>query len=64
MPSYQFLCAYEYLNERRTIAVDSLSDVKDGFWLDENLKFTKTSAAHVWIPPHRILCVVNGAIKF
>ena len=41
-------------NPRRYVRVDTLADVKDGFWLNPYYEFTKGEDACFWIPPSAI----------
>jgi hypothetical protein len=38
-----------------------LCDIKDGFWINQDLKFTKGADARYWIPPHAILYIAKDA---
>ncbi len=37
--------------------VPSITDIREGFWVDESFEFVKTGNNKYWIPPSRILHV-------
>lgn len=43
--------------QRKYAIVPSIMDVKDGFWVNDDLKYTTASDNRYWIPPSQILCV-------
>lgn len=45
--------------EFRDDKADALADLKDGFWVNEEMKFTKGSDARYWIPPAMLIVIVK-----
>jgi hypothetical protein len=39
------------------IRIPSISDAKEGFWINQSLKHTQGSDALFWVPPTAVLCV-------
>jgi hypothetical protein len=37
--------------------VPSITDIREGFWVDESFEYVKTGNNKYWIPPSRILHV-------
>lgn len=45
----------------RSVRVDALADVKEGFWLNDAYEFTKGDDASIWVPPSAIYQVNKWA---
>jgi len=39
------------------VRVESIHEIKDGFWINSKKKFTKKSDCRYWIPPSQIMFV-------
>jgi len=49
-----YRCEFKILDKKAGVYVSRLSDVKDGFWINESFEFTTGSDASMWIPPSSI----------
>lgn len=50
-----YKCHYKGPNGNiNIIAIDRISTVKDGFWINSDYEFTVASDCKFWIPPSRI----------
>ena len=56
---YEYWCWWSApcSNYRRKVIVDSLHEVKDGFWVDRDFDYTKSDSGMYWIPPAGIKVV-------
>lgn len=54
-PTYKV--AYSFYDERRSVVVNSLMQVKEGFWVNAKGDITNKSDCVTWIPPSRLICV-------
>jgi len=45
------------------VSVDYFDDVKNGFWIDEQCKFTSFNRGKVWIPVSSIEYILKVEIK-
>jgi hypothetical protein len=54
----RYRCEFLF-QEQHLCSSAGLTAFRDGFWINEDLKFTDGSDVHYWIPPHRILYVAK-----
>ena len=47
----------------RVACADSLADLKDGFWINDDLEFTKGSDCRYWIPVSVIKLIEKDTIR-
>jgi len=45
--------------DEQEVIVSTLYDVMMGFWVTEDLEYTKEADAKHWIPYHVVLCVTR-----
>ena len=64
---YRYRCVFNFSriyevasrSHEVTCSDDGIYNFADGFWINEELKFTKGSDCKYWIPPSQILYVVK-----
>jgi hypothetical protein len=62
----RYKCEFFYGGGRRlSVYSDCIAELKGGFWLNNNLQFTRGNDGMIWIPPSRIIFItktddVNG----
>ncbi len=55
-----YRCEFQFLGNRMSVfSNEGLSDFTSGFWLNWDMKFTKGSDGHIWIPPHNIYYIAK-----
>ncbi|MHA2101447.1 MAG: hypothetical protein ACW99A_22560 [Candidatus Kariarchaeaceae archaeon] len=62
----KYQCYYQFGSEQESVRSDSFADFKDGFWLDENMKFTNgidIAFAKFWIPPSMIFYIKKVQVE-
>jgi len=52
-----YLCHFRYGTSSKCTVIDSVADAKEGFWIDKNQNFCKTTKSVIWIPPNAVLYV-------
>ena len=57
MSTSKFISKFEFDGQRYTTDIPSTGDIKDGFWVDRCLEFTKASNNTYWIPSSQIYYV-------
>lgn len=58
-----YRCEFWFHGINHYVRAGSLADLKDGFWIDADLHFTKGSGAAFWIPPSQIIYVQKETRK-
>jgi hypothetical protein len=52
-------CYYKFgfTGDVRETDITSISDVGDGFWVNDACKFTRGMDCNIWIPAHQVIMV-------
>ena len=59
-----YRCEFKFEREIRAVrSKNSIADFEDGFWINDNLKFTKGPDCKFWIPPSQILYVSKDSVN-
>jgi hypothetical protein len=63
---YEYHCYWQTSNAKHpsVAVVESLHEVKDGFWLTRDYEYTRSEGAVYWIPSSRISYVKKVALPF
>jgi len=62
-PLYEIEFMIHDLGGRYTTYVDSIADIKDGFWVTKEGSFTKGSDCYAYIMPHMVKYVLKTDIS-
>lgn len=56
----KYLCKFK-LNGTlyETTSEKGIAVFQDGFWIDEDFEYTVGSNCKMWIPPHKIECIIK-----
>jgi len=57
--AYVYRVLYLMHGDEQEVIVSTLYDVMMGFWVTEDLEYTKEADAKHWIPYHVVLCVTR-----
>lgn len=57
MSTNRLICKFKFEGQQYATEIPSIADIKDGFWVDSCLEFTKASNNTYWIPPSQIYYV-------